>query len=421
MSLISTRQIDQGQFQLAVQQYASGAAFSGNFVSYVSASGYLGPLAVVTTGAQTITGVKSFQDSPVVPFSGTTGTAPSRLYVDTRDLTISGVLTGQLSASSSASLVGASGVLAAQTVLASGILSTGNAANTTSITSLSGFTNAMSGQLSAVRVTGSSTIPIANFTGLGGTLVISSGGLIFISGAAGGGASNTLVTGSAAIAAPNFTGVGSVTLTYDGTYVKVSGSTSASATLSGYVESSFVHRYGDELITGVKSFVSSPFVPAPTQPSGAANLSWVSGVSGVLVGQIAPGTTIFTGAFINSGTITGNFIEGSFFCDPVATGLNLFETHIPHSFYLTGAAFACRTTGYGPVNGAILSGKLYQVDLNNTEQTLLNFTFTSGIIYSGSPTLLVLFSGRNRLGLSLTNSLSGIEKFSVGYFGGSYV
>jgi hypothetical protein len=311
--------------------------------------------------------------------------------------------------------------------------------------------------LSTVRVTGSAPIANADITGLGGTLVIHSGGKIFISGAAGGGGgSNTSVTGSSAITAPNFTGAGSVTLTYDGTYVRVSGTVSSDTLLSGYLEGNFVHRGAvDEIISGVKYFTGNPQIPAPVLPSGAANLSWVSGVSGVLIAQMTgmsgvlaanggvvntyyiTGTGTINNTYNSSGgaisntfndyevtqlTITGNFNIASFFLDPVITGLNIAESFVGGmGYFFTGAAFSCRTSGSGPVNGGIMSGKLYQVDSNNTEQTLYAFTFNSGIVYSGSPSFNLYVTGRNRIGLSLTNGLSGIQKLCVGVFGGTYV
>lgn len=153
--------------------------------------------------------------------------------------------------------------------------------------------------------------------------------------------------------------------------------------------------------------------------SGFAALQGTIGPSG-LVGPPGTGVAGPTGAvgfFVNSGIITGNFVNISFFSDPVATGFNLFETFVSRNFTFTGAAFSCRTSGFGQVNGGILTGKLYQVDFNNTEQTLFSFTFNSGLIYSGSPLFTTAVTGYNRVGLSITNSLSGIEKFCVGIFG----
>lgn len=425
MALINTSQINGEQLTLYIQQVSSGAAFSGNLVNYVTASGFLGNTVVYTTGgAQVITGSKRFLDSPLVPYSGGTGAAPSARWVNDQITTAS---TSLLAVDSSTS----------------------------------GYALAISGQLSAVRVTGSNVVSNVNLTGYGGTLVFRSGGFVFISGGAGGGGgagnSNVSVTGSSTISSPNFTGAGSVTLSYDGTFVRVSGAAGADATLSGYVENNFVHRGAvDELVSGFKTFTGNPWVAAPTAPSGAANLAWTSGVSGVLFermtgisGAIVAGSTIYnTFNITGTGTVnntfnssggaisnafndytqntttnifTGYFTDISFYLDPVGTGYNLFETFISRDFYFTGAAFSCRTTGFGPVNGGIMTGRLYQADQNNTEHTLFNFTFQSGVIYSGSPLFNVYVTGRNRVGLSLTNSLSGIEKFTVGVFGGSYI
>lgn len=87
-------------------------------------------------------------------------------------------------------------------------------------TNLSGSLTQTGSLLSAVRVTGSSIINNANFTGLGGTLVISSGGFVFISGAAAGG------------------GVSQGQLD----------------SLSGWTSGTFVRLSGDEVIKGFKTF-----------------------------------------------------------------------------------------------------------------------------------------------------------------------
>lgn len=508
MSLISVRQINAAQLQLAVQQYASGDAFDANILAYLNSSGALGPVAMTLTGNQTATGVKTFLNSPIVPYSGSTGAAPSRLYVDTQDLAISGVLAGQ--SATSASLVSTSGVLSAQTVLVSGILATG-------ISILSGYVNGASGALSAVRVTGSATIPIAHFTGLGGTLIIHSGDYVLVSGAASaGGGSNTSVTGSAAISAPNFTGVGNVTLTYDGTYVKVSGASASSilvtgsaaintpnftgignvvvsyngtyvlvsgiagadATLSGYIENSFVHRYGNESITGVKSFVSSPLVPNATITGQAVNFGQLSGVSGVL-SSLAGGTTnnyyitgtgvvtvlnsgtitntysitsgnttVFntgtsTNTFNNSGNInvtssgtvtnnfngavnnvtnlsgiTGNFVNISFWYDQynLATGLNSIETFVGRSFTFTGY-------GLGTINSGtqgFFSGSFYQRTPTNTKTNFVDFSLNSGLYYYAAGGFNQEISGQNRVGLDIYRIGTGITGLSVGLFGVGY-
>ncbi len=95
-------------------------------------------------------------------------------------------------------------------------------------TNLSGRLTATGALLSAVQVTGSSIINVVNLSGLGGTLVIQSGSYVLVSGAAGGG------------------GVSQGQLD----------------SLSGYSEGIYVHRSGNESISGVKTFGSGIFTGA---------------------------------------------------------------------------------------------------------------------------------------------------------------
>ena len=487
--LIAVKQINQSDLTSFVALASSGSAFEQNVLAYaIASSGWFGPNIVYTTGVSDITGVKTFRDSPLVPYSGSIGAAPSARFVLDQDLILSGVLAGQ--SVSSSSLVSASGVLAAQTALASGILTTGivNAsgvlqtaitANGTSITSLSGYVNGASGALSAVRVTGSSTIPIVNFTGLGGSLVIHSGDFVFISGSAGGGASNTSVTGSAAISAPNFTGVGDVTVTYDGTYVRVSGAPGVGTAYSGYVEATFVHLTGAETISGVKTFATSPLVPVATIGTQAINLDQLSGASGVLVAAQAvtnnywiTGTGVVTASFnasgninntfaitsgttnvVNSGTstntfnnsgninvtssgsvtntfngavnnvtnlsgITGNFVNISFWYDQynLATGLNSVETFVGRSFTFTGY-------GLGAINSGtqgFFSGSFYQRTPTNAKTNFVDFYLNSGLYYYALGGFNQEISGQNRMGLDIYRIGTGITGLTIGVFGVGY-
>lgn len=406
--MIYTKQIDPVSLALFVQQTASGGSLSGNLQPYFNGSGWLGPNPLYTTGgAQTIFGPKTFVTSPNVPYVGTTGQAPSALWVNDQLNSVSGTLTGGLVTIGTSQTITAAKTFVLP-VLVGTPTNTGHAVTLGFLTGVSGLLATVGG--TSITVTGSGPISPAAFTGLGGTIVQYVNGQIQISGAGQAGG---------------------------GTVVNV------------------VYQTGDQLISGQKIFTGNPLIAAPTVPSGAVNVFYASGLSGALQTQIT-GMTGFnvyntytitgtgtinlsyaaTGSVNNVinnfsgtvnapalsiGTVTGNFIEGSFFSDPVATGLNLFETFIAHSFIFTGAAFACRSTGVGPTNGGILSGKLYQVDLNNTEQTLYSFTFTSGVIYSGSPGFNTVVTGRNRVGLSIFNSLSGIQKFTVGFFGGNYI
>ncbi len=431
--MIAVLQINQPQLTLFVQQATSGSAFSGNFVSLVSNGVYMGPNVVATTGgAQTITGLKTFDSSPNVPYSGTTGSAPSARWVN-----------DQIAAIGSSS--------------------------STAINSLSGYVQGASGALSYVRVTGSSTIGGANFTGLGGTLIIYSGNLIFISGAAGGGgagSSNVQITGSSTLSTANFTGAGSVTLFYDGTKIFISGTAGADSTLSGYVEGNFVHRGAvDELVSGIKTFTGSPQVPSPALPSGAANLSWVSGVSGDLYarmtgisGAVAGTTTNYyitgtgvvtasaTGIVTNtfnvtsgnislssSGTVTnnfnspinyninqptGNFVNMSFYYDEnnLATGLNTYEAFIGRSFIFTGYALGVINTG----TQGFFSGSFYQRTATNGKTNFTDFSLNSGALFYASGGFNQTISGLNRVGLDIYRIGTGITGLSVGLFGVGY-
>ena len=439
--LINANQIDQASLALVIQRTASGASFSGNLVNYAQNSGFMGPTVLwVTGGAQDVTGSKRFRDPLLVNYSGGTGAAPSARWVNDQ-------ITASISSSSAA------------------------------ISALSGYVQNASGALTYVRVTGSSTIQAANFTGLGGTLVIYSGGQIFISGAAAGagGGSNVLVTGSSAISSANFTGAGNVTLTYDGALITVSGTASA-----GGVPNT-VTTTGAYVMAGSYVFSGSPFVPDPTQPSGAANLEWVSGVSGVLVtntlnvsgvlyarmtgisGAIVAGSIVTNNYFItgtgvvaasstgnvtntfnitsgsavvsSSGTvsntfngtvnsvtnlsgITGNFVTMSFYYDEnnLSTGLNTIESFVSRDFTFTGYAAGVITTG---TQGAF-SGSFYQRTPTNAKTTFINFGLPAGQFCTGRGGFAQVISGMNRVGLDIYTIGTGITGLSVGLFGVGY-
>ncbi len=436
--LISTSQINQVQLAALIALYSSGSAFSGNLLAYANGSGTFGPNIVYTYGDQVITGRKRFYLSPDVPYYDGTGRAPSALYVQTQDLAVSGVLNGY-------------------------------------VNSLSGFVIGASGALSIVRVTGSSPISIANFSGLGGTLVIYSGGQIFISGAAGGGGggSNLSVTGSTAISAPNLTGAGSVSVYYDGTYVTFSGSAPAIDT------SSLVTTTGNELIGGFKQFTGSPFVPYPTQPSGATNLFALTGASGALSardstisgvlynqmtgisGSIIAGSSITNNYFItgtgvitasstgivtntfnitsgnavvnSSGTVanifngttyatinqpTGNFVNMSFWFDEysLTTGLNLTEALVGRDFLFTGYAIGAINSG---TQGSF-SGSFYQRNQTSVKTTFVSFGMAAGQFFSGRGGFSQTVSGLNRVGLDIYSIGTGLTGLSIGLFGVGY-
>lgn len=126
------------------------------------------------------------------------------------------------------------------------------------------------------------------------------------------------------------------------------------------------------------------------------------------------------GYFINSGTITGGFVNMSFFLNPVNTGLNLAEAFVGSNFIVTGFALGCVASGTGLSNGGYpgpLSGDFYTRDLNNNKNVIQNFTFNSGIYTYISGGISLNVTGYWRIGIDLTNTLGGIQNFSVGIFG----
>lgn len=496
MSKINAQQIDQASLALIIQQTTSGASFSGNLVSYAESSGWFGNNVVATTGNQTITGVKQFFNSPLIPYSGNTGSAPSAKWVNDQIAAYSGNADGIFV--QSGNLISASGQLAYNTyVTGSGlynlIVNQSGQAATNYATKTQLFNTGAS--LSKVRVTGGGTVQDANFSGLGGTLIIHSGSTVFISGAAGGGGgagdSDVQVTGSSVLTTANFTGVGSVVVSYDGSLIRISGTAGADATLSGYVEGNFVNRSTAQNVTGVKTFVSSPIVPTATTETQAINLGQASGISGVLVerdstisgviygqmtgisgvlAQNAGGVAITnnyyitgtgvvaasshasgdinntfsitsgTTTVINSGTaantyninsgstlnfnlgntVTGNLVNISMFMDPVITGLSVGEVFCSMSFNLTGFFLGCVTSGFGPVSGsnAPLSGSLYTRSFADNSKTILSgFTFQSGVNTQFFGSLTHTVPAYARLGIDITNSLSGIQKMTLGFCG----
>ena len=123
------------------------------------------------------------------------------------------------------------------------------------------------------------------------------------------------------------------------------------------------------------------------------------------------------GYFINSGQITGNFTNLSFYLSPVATGLDLAESFVTRTFYYTGFALGAVTTGTSATNGGILTGRIYQRETNNNKIILQTFTFGSGQFFKRSGDFSFIITGDNRIGVDITNTLNNIDKFSVGIYG----
>jgi hypothetical protein len=151
--------------------------------------------------------------------------------------------------------------------------------------------------LSAVKVTGSSIINTANFTGLGGTLVFWSGNQIFISGAGGGGGAGVSSL-NGLTSAVTILGTGGITASTAGQNILISGD----QTITGYVNSvsgALASQIAGGGGTPVKITGSSVLATANFTGVGAASVS-VSG-SNVYVSGIAPaGATIFVDSVLGN-------------------------------------------------------------------------------------------------------------------------
>lgn len=483
MSLISVSQINNVQLALAIQQSSSGAAFSGNFVSFVSATGYIGPVAVWTTGgAQSISGAKTFNNPVSVPYTGTTGQTVARLYVDIQDASVSGGLTGQIM-----SLVGGlSGVL------------TGQYATLTYVNSLSGIIASGAGggggsASGAVMLTGnqlitgiktfvsspqvldvyntapgspyySDAVSIYTLNSVSGVIVAQipvvgiPQDVVFTSG------NQTIsgvktFTGNILIAAPTLPS-GAVNLSY---LLGVSGVLAGSA---GAGAPNAVFQTGDQNISGQKIFTGSPLVAFPSLPSGATNILYVSGVSGALAALIAggggatnyyyiTGTGVVNASSFASGNVVNTFSITSGTTNVINSGsaINTFNisggttnfnitgvtgNYVNMSFFFDSTTLV---TGLNNIEGFIsrnifftgyavgaytsgtqgnFSGSFYQRTTNNTKVTFQNFFLTSGMYFTGVGGLLQTLSGMNRIGVDIYSIGTGLTGLSLGVFGVGY-
>lgn len=152
------------------------------------------------------------------------------------------------------------------------------------------------------------------------------------------------------------------------------------------------------------------------KPAGTGNAYWAIIASGG-VGPVGPTGAVGSITLQSGAYITGSFTSLSYFLSPASSGLNLAESFVGYSFNITGYKLGCYSSGTNPLNGGILSGRLYVRDDINVKTTLKDFTFTTGVFTYFSGGLAIPFSGGYRLGVDITNTLSGLDGFSVGIFG----
>lgn len=402
--LINARsQIDQASLALVIQQATSGAAFSGNVLAYVNGGGWLGNGVVYVTGAQDITGIKRFLDSPRVPYSGTSGSAPSAKWVNDQIGSYSGwaantyVLPSTLTATGAAIytlIVNASGALTGQGGGGSDNVGDWNSVYTTGDQSIGGIKSFAVSPL----------VPATIGMLVGGTEATNYDDLISVSGGLqaqiGAGGSSVKVTGSSSIASPNFTGAGSVFLSYDGTYIRVSGSGAGGG--GGITNNYFITG------TGVVAASSTGNVTNTINVT-SGNITIIS--SGT-VNNAFNGTVNQT---TNIGVATGNFVNMSFFFDEftLATGLNQVESFVGRTFTFTGYALGAITSA----SQGFVSGSFYQRNQTNVKTNFVDFSLGTSMVCSGRGDFAISITGMNRVGLDIYQIGTGVTGLSIGLFG----
>lgn len=442
---IRTSQINQADLATAIALGITGSAFSGNFVAYVSAGGWLGRNVLYTTGgSQIVSGSVGFVNPIDVPFSGGTGQTVSRLYVDTIGATnvtaLSGLVTGSYVDRFTAQHINGAKTFGDQVIVPNPV-STGDAVNKR-------YADAMSG----VLANGSSPGVPQNVVYTSGTQTIS--GLKtfndftdFVDD----------VEMEAALDVDGLATFGVTPLVANADYsnsaqainvqilTNVSGVLATAIAGAGGAVYDVVFKSGDQLISGLKTFTGAITILPGNRTGHAVTLGQLSGASGAILAA-ANGTFIITNVtgtgtvniypsgnptlnvtgtnvYVNPviiGTITGNFTNISLFVDPSITGLDLVDVWASRSFLMTGYAIGVVTSGTSSLNPSsrgIFSGSIYSRDLNNVKTTVQSFTFNSGVISTVVGSLSLPITGSSRLGLDITSTLSGITKMAIGLFG----
>lgn len=313
-------------------------------------------------------------------------------------------------------------------------------------TNLSGRLASTGALLSAVQVTGSSIINIANFTGLGGTLVIQSGGFIFISGAVvgvgGGVPSVNGITSAVTIA-----GTGGLTLSTIGQTILISGDNSISGALastgstldgkinssSGWALLSFLRLTGNQtqtLATNISLSGIDPITPAASFQSlynGAGPaLRLISNVAGNVMEWYETGLFKKT-AYFSSDSTDGLRMGG--IKDPVLMQLSQdgrirFGSNDGYYDATAGTSIQLTTTGAIGASGGFFSGLTNLADIlysrSNPQQYVTSGNLASPRFSSNSvstsftfatPSYRYIWSGAaNCTGtLPLPSVISGIE------------
>ena len=186
-----------------------------------------------------------------------------------------------------------------------------NGINTSgAIAALSGSLGQSGAKLSAVQVTGSSTIQVANFSGIGGTLLIYSGGLILISGASA--SASVANNGDGINLSGNLTNTGSALIARD---LLISGALAAQMQASAAGVSTLNSLSGAVSIVatgaGITIFNSGQSIFISGSSTAAANNSDGINLSGALFNTgsiLSTSSSLISGNLTQTGTLLTNLI-----------------------------------------------------------------------------------------------------------------
>ena len=277
------------------------------------------------------------------------------------------------------------------------VIETNNANN------LSGNLTQTGANLSAVKVTGSSIINVANFTGVGGTLVIWSGNYILVSGAGIGGGTNVQVSGSAILSTANFSGIGTAVVIQSGNYVLVSGAPQIAPVpapftgVTGLAAFGYSSLTGTVLVSGSGNICVSQvnnIIQISITGSGSylpvvfGNINLPSGGDGtgfIPFGQTFPAIPIVIGSVVNNSgdAIIAVQISG---ITTSGFGLNFSDTLTTVNYYYDFMA----TTGSGGYNlftSNIGVGSSQQTVQSGGSLTLIGSGSPEGVVSATSGTL----------------------------------
>jgi hypothetical protein len=307
---------------------------------------------------------------------------------------------------------------------------------------ISGTGVVLSGEATAVKITGSTTLDLANFTGIGGAQVILSGNSVLISGGAsssvggagsgvsllvatgysnsGGFTGNVLLSGAGGVVA--FTGANR-SIVISGTPA-VGGVTSLAAT--GIINTGFFT--GSVMLSGAGNIVVST-------GNQVSKLIVVSGDTGAytnftsLQNQITSlSGAISGGSFVQ---ITGLLITGvkndiNFFTPFPTTGLALQETFVSNVMFITGYAIGATSSGVGGAHqtsgasGAVLQypcvGEFYQRTTGNSTGLISSFTFNSGLLFQKASIANFATASDARIGLNIFSGISGAQNMTFALY-----